>query len=299
MEHRRISRLLLSLVTAVLLSTGVAAQSDTVYILGALDDDGQIGPIGANPGETADVEFFYSDPTSNLAGYTIAVCFDCAIPGVVGSFTIDDTFVFTIGAEFIAEQVDNDPDDGDGCELVLGILLDAAPPFDGQTMPPTAIPLKIGTFSFIIDENIPCFTDYQVDFCDGINGTGLIIQNNAVVIDQASVPPISLLENIVTVPADSLFVRGDTNNDGIHNAADIVYIMNFLFQDGPDFQCKDAADTNDDGVINITDPVFLALYLFLNGLPLPAPFPDCGLEPIPDLDDLSCNGPVALCPFCP
>ena len=38
------------------------------------------------------------------------------------------------------------------------------------------------------------------------------------------------------------FVRGDSNNDGSVNVADVIFIVQWLFVQGPTPQCLDAAD---------------------------------------------------------
>jgi len=79
-----------------------------------------------------------------------------------------------------------------------------------------------------------------------------------------------------------LFRRGDANGDGMTNLSDAVYTLNFLFLDGPEPGCLEAADSDDNGMVNLTDPVRLLNYLFLSG---PAPAPpgagpgDCGEDP--------------------
>ncbi|MEE8143290.1 MAG: hypothetical protein V3T77_09325, partial [Planctomycetota bacterium] len=125
--------------------------SDTEFLCGTLKG-GSVGDVEATPGASVPVDFFYIDPTSNLQGYSLAICFDCTLFGIDGSFSVEDTIVEAIGAEFIGQNVDNNRDDGDGCEFVVGVLLDALPPFDGQTLPPTALPLSIGSFEFFVPE---------------------------------------------------------------------------------------------------------------------------------------------------
>mgnify|MGYP002064584123 CR=1 FL=1 len=68
--------------------------------------------------------------------------------------------VEAIGAEFITAQADNNPDDGDGCELIVGVLVDALPPFDGAT----------------IDAVIKCHIDQVEKF---VSGTPLLIRYNS------------------------------------------------------------------------------------------------------------------------
>jgi hypothetical protein len=65
---------------------------------------------------------------------------------------------------------------------------------------------------------------------------------------------------------------GDCNGDRIIDAADVVYLINYLFVGGtpPDPLCK--ADVNADDLVNIADVVYLINYLFVQG---PPPSPNC------------------------
>ena len=68
---------------------------------------------------------------------------------------------------------------------------------------------------------------------------------------------------------DGFFIRGDVNNDGVVNNADVSYLFNYLYQSGPEPCEWSAADVNDDGTVDHSDPVYLNNYLFQGG---PAPF---------------------------
>jgi len=63
------------------------------------------------------------------------------------------------------------------------------------------------------------------------------------------------------------FSRGDANSDGKIDIADVVYLANYLFMDGPAPSPSDAGDANCDDVVNIADVVYLVTYLFLDGPP--------------------------------
>jgi hypothetical protein len=64
------------------------------------------------------------------------------------------------------------------------------------------------------------------------------------------------------------FVRGDADGDGYINISDVVYVINYLFRDGPDPDPLQAGDADSDGQINIGDVVYIINYLFKGG-PLP------------------------------
>jgi hypothetical protein len=63
------------------------------------------------------------------------------------------------------------------------------------------------------------------------------------------------------------FTRGDVNQDGNINSADIVYLVNYLFVGGPEPQPWESGDVNCDGVVNSADIIYLVNYLFVGGPP--------------------------------
>jgi hypothetical protein len=64
------------------------------------------------------------------------------------------------------------------------------------------------------------------------------------------------------------YLRGDANGDGMINAADVVYLINYLFIHGPAPVPLAAGDATCDGVVDASDVVYLINYLFVSG---PAP----------------------------
>jgi len=61
--------------------------------------------------------------------------------------------------------------------------------------------------------------------------------------------------------------RGDANGDGEVTISDAVYLINYLFKDGPAPDPIQAGDANSDDEIGIVDAVYLVNYLFKNGPP--------------------------------
>ncbi len=82
------------------------------------------------------------------------------------------------------------------------------------------------------------------------------------------------------------FVRGDPNNDGIVNVADVIFMLNYLFQSGPKPPCFKSADVDNSDAVDLGDAVYLLNYTFIGGPPPHPPFPGCGLDPT--ADDLGC-----------
>ncbi|MCK4428469.1 MAG: dockerin type I repeat-containing protein [candidate division Zixibacteria bacterium] len=62
--------------------------------------------------------------------------------------------------------------------------------------------------------------------------------------------------------------RGDCNDDGVINIADLVCMVNYLFMGVPPSASLSELDTNCDGVVNIADVITMVNYLFL-GTPAP------------------------------
>ncbi len=75
-------------------------------------------------------------------------------------------------------------------------------------------------------------------------------------------------------PPGELFVwwsvPGDASGDSLVDIGDVLFLINYLYQGGPEPCVCEAADCNNDGGINSADIVYLINYLFANG---PAPVP--------------------------
>jgi hypothetical protein len=78
-------------------------------------------------------------------------------------------------------------------------------------------------------------------------------------------------------PGEQEFIRGDVDENGVVQMADVVRCMS-----GPPFSCDDAADVNDDGVWDAADCTYLLNWINGIGPPPPSPFPSCGVDPTQD-----------------
>ena len=81
------------------------------------------------------------------------------------------------------------------------------------------------------------------------------------------------------------FIRGDVNGDDLVQLVDAIRLLEVLFLMGVNPMCDDALDASDDGVVGILDAIVILQYLFGGGAAPAAPFPDCGLDPTPDMID--------------
>jgi hypothetical protein len=71
----------------------------------------------------------------------------------------------------------------------------------------------------------------------------------------------------LTIPE---YMHGNANGDEVIDAADVVYLINYLYQGGlPPLPVLGAGDANCDGEVNTADVVYLLNYLYRNGDPPP------------------------------
>ena len=64
------------------------------------------------------------------------------------------------------------------------------------------------------------------------------------------------------------FIHGDANMDGTIELGDVVYLITYLYKNGPAPDPLAAGDVNCDGIVELGDVVYLISYLYKNG---PAP----------------------------
>jgi len=69
------------------------------------------------------------------------------------------------------------------------------------------------------------------------------------------------------------YIRGDANRDGKIDLGDLVYLLNYLYKNGPVPVPLGSGDVNCDGQIQIGDVVYLINYLYHFG-----PAPGCPKE---------------------
>ncbi len=270
---------------------------------GALNPDGSIPAAEGEAGETVSVCFYYLDPTvggsGGIQGLSMAVTYDCQL-------TCDDSGVDLGGgelerltAEFFSLHCDNDPSDGDDCEMVVGMLLDVEAPLDGRTLPATDEYGLLFCVPFTISEDAEPDTCLDVSFVDGVNGAGQVATENLVSVDFFEATPLVESCQVCVVDPNLPFIRGDCNSNEAVNIADAAAQVGLLFLSDDDHfpaPCHDACDADDTGALNVTDVVYLLNYLFVPGNPAPpAPFPTAGEDPTDD-DPLGCLGEPAPLP---
>ncbi len=233
----------------------------------------------------------------------MALTYCCDIEAVEpAKLDISGTILEAIGAEYVQVQADNDPDDGDGCELIIGVLVDALPPFDGGTIPPTDRLMRMGCVKFQAKDSAQCGDCCPIEFTDGVNGTGKIPIRNLISVENVS-RSVQVLNCSLCITNVEVFYRGDcnfssgTSPDGGSVAVDIAdaaAVVSYLFAPPmykPDIPCLDACDCNDDGRLDLADAVCILRYLFQHGAFPPDPGPGWRETGLPNPDQVEQTGP--------
>jgi hypothetical protein len=212
-----------------------------------------------------------------LQGFSLAVKFDPARLSVL-NVGVEETITEAVGAEYVAPIIDNERG-----TLILGVLLDALPPYDNQVIPASGLNLDIARAEVQVPSLLDAEESIEVAFEDGAGNPPI---RNLFIIDNVSIEPrkengrLSLLQDVP-------FVRGDANSDEDLDISDPVRIVNFVFFRTQRVICQKAADANDDGRIDIADALYVLFYLFKGGPIIPAPYPLPGIDPT--RDELPCN----------
>lgn len=256
--------------------------------------------IEGSAGETRKLSFYYSSEEDyqpggaqldQLQGVSMGLIFDCDLTVKEETFEVTpDTITSAVDADYVNFHADNDPNDGDGCEMVLAILVEADPPFEGSTLPPTPRPLKLGTVDVEISAQAACGACSAIEFKDGVNGRAKVPVRNLYAAENASFVPC-LVPTRVCVSGQPVFRRGDCNYDTRVNTTDAVQVLRYIF---PAWSgeytppCRSACDADDSGRIQVSDAITILSWLFLMGPPPPDPGPLVpGPDPTPD--ELDCN----------
>jgi len=282
-----------------------AGDRPTFFVGGrGTDDDGRPLPVEAAPGERVEIAFYYQSPTEHVPGtprldqvqgLSMVVCHDCRLRCDEASFRVgEDTIVAALDADFVAFQSDGDPDDGDGCQMVLALLVEFDGPFVGKTLPPTDGPQPLASVEVQLSEELACGDEPALELCDDVEVVGVVPLANIVSVGSHSYD-VEKVDGQVLVREDLEFLRGDCDADDRINITDAITVLMAAVwpaQNGTELRCEDACDADDDGRVDLSDTLTLLRYLFMDGSRPPAPGT---LLPGPDptADTLEC---AAVCP---
>lgn len=122
----------------------------------------------------------------------------------------------------------------------------------------------------------PYIFDWYSDI-DGYLGSGNTISTDdlsAICVDSLLSPQtitmiVTDVNEFVDYARISLWIglRGDADGDCVIDISDVVYLIRYLFEEGPEPIPPEAGESNCDGIIDIADVVYLLNYIFINGPP--------------------------------
>ncbi|UCB53248.1 MAG: putative Ig domain-containing protein [Candidatus Zixiibacteriota bacterium] len=83
----------------------------------------------------------------------------------------------------------------------------------------------------------------------------------------SSAPNKTDTQELYILVTEVAYMNGDANHDLVIDVGDVIYIVGYLYDGGPDPLPLESADVNCDGIINVGDVVYLINYLFKGGPP--------------------------------
>ncbi len=241
----------------------------------------EVWAVMGTPGVVVPV---FATNAAPIQGFSFGVTFNL-LHARMADINIDDTITKKVGAEFTALAIDNgetSPDIDTGW-ATFAVVLDAEAPFEGQTIPAGG---EQRIANLVYDLLIPsggAARSMAVPFVDGLGEPPVLV---VYAVDGLDVPPVKK-NGIIQLEWPPVFIRGDANDNVQMTIADPIYLLSYLFAQGPVPPCKDAADANDDGELDLADAIKILGYLFLQGtIPPPSPPGPAGIDPT--RDELDC-----------
>ncbi len=238
----------------------------------------RVAEVAVWPGQESVLHPVYAMHPDGLQAFQLAIAFTDEFLTDV-NVSVDDTSIDRLDPEFMAMEI---TDAGSGEKhLIYGLVVDVNPPFDGRTLLPSGGGERILSFlTYTVAPEAPLGTYIPFELRDGAGDPPL---NNVLTQNRLSFRPRLVSGGAIVVPEPACpFLRGDPNANGAVDLADAIFILQWLFANGPDPSCQDAADPNDSGRIDIGDGINILAFLFTNGTPPAFPFPYPGADPTED-----------------
>lgn len=212
-----------------------------------------------------------------IQGFQVSMSWDCDVVDLFAATEVNTTTA-PLAPEFYVVNIDPV-----GCFMTAGVIYDTLPPSDGRTLAP-------GQNQRILDVILnvdPLASTTETTVLNLVNGLGSPFPISNIFIENGQSRSPVLIDGTLTVlpfslPLPTFFRRGDADRSTQVNVADAVYVLSFLFSNGPPFMCPDSADVNDNGSVDIADAIALLGFLFTGGAAPGYPFPSPGLDPTAD-----------------
>lgn len=261
----------------MLTSGGVNVTNDNMLLLGSSN---------VTPGGVATVTAF-ARHVEPLEALSVAMLYDRDVftyldATVEGTQALASVQPFGIESIILQDTPDFSPTQG---RAAAGMVIDAAPPFDSQVIPPSPDDFSsVFRFHFQTVQDASLLDTSRFMTLHNIDDPTSV--NNQFTIDATSYAPELLPGGEVRFVEGVLFRRGYINADGRADISDGISILVHLFQGRNEPTCYKASDTNDDGKYDLSDSVYLFSFLFAGRSQPPAPYNSCGIDPTED--DLTC-----------
>jgi hypothetical protein len=213
-----------------------------------------LGTASADPGDTVSLPLFL-DTGLPATGISCKIVFDSTLLSIQS--------VDTIGTRLQGwEQVHSIVKPG-------ALFLHAMPNYLGEPPSLDSLPAGFGTLvkiSFVVSDQATPGSIIPVEFQNDPYWHLHWGHYNAYTRDGLNFIQPACVSGWISISTNVL--RGDVNKDGVINASDVIYLMNYLFFGGPAPYPLALGDANCDGVVDIADVVYIINYLFVGG-PLP------------------------------
>jgi hypothetical protein len=193
------------------------------------------------------------------------------------------------GPDFKSYNLDQKSADGKERGVTVGAVIDLDAPGTEVLTLGSGQTKHLDTIMLRSRETIPeggSSRDVTIGFSDKLGDDRplevlIVVEGDGIVPDFGDTLELTLTPS--GPPGAQPFIRGDANDDEFVDIADGIWIINELFYDGPETECKAAADANDDDRIDIADSMYIFNHQLQPGrqstnlFPAPpAPYPNCG-----------------------
>jgi hypothetical protein len=230
--------------------------------------------VDAGPGEHVRITV-KGEHERSAQGFVLAARYPAASLNIE-RVHIEDTILEAIEVDFFEASVS--PEDG---TLIVAVLVDSRPPFDGELIPNIGFGLNF----FHIEATVS--PEAEGDLTIALeNGLSIPPVSNLYSVDNQSIPVSELSQggvHVGSIGRNASFIRGDVNMDEDVDISDPITVLRYAFEGAAEPRCMLAADANDDDAIDISDPIFILEFLFSGGRVLPSPRSVPGRDPTPGL----------------
>jgi hypothetical protein len=212
------------------------------------------------------------DVEEAVQGFSLAIAFPAESLALT-EVHIRDTILEAMSVDYLETKVS--ATDG---TLVIGMLVDAEPPFTGALIPSLGFPIDYVHLQVLVADDAE--GDLVLECRDGLS---IPPTSNLFSVDNQSIPITEPGRGVIALgqsgESASVFLRGDVNSSGDVDVSDPIAVLSHLFSGGARLRCDQAADANDDEAVDLSDSLYLLSWLFSGGPAPPPPWALAGKDP--------------------